>query len=141
MGPSGFTLKARVTDRAVVARVRLVEQGEALGVLLPVEGAAVDQQTADGGAVPADVLGGRVDDDVGAVLEGLADHRGGRVVHDLVPNPGIHQRQKYPRVGEQLPLTGTDQDDHFVAGFQTLYNQQVIRTVLIDKITGIITSH
>jgi hypothetical protein len=34
--------------------------------LAPVEVAAVDDDAADGGAVAADVLGGRVDDDVGA---------------------------------------------------------------------------
>ena len=70
-------------DQAVVARVRGVEVREALGVLGVVEGAAVDDHAADGGAVPAEVLGRRVHDDVGAQLD-RADQvrRGDRVVDD-----------------------------------------------------------
>jgi hypothetical protein len=39
-------------------------------VLAPVELAAVDDDAADGGAVAADPLSRRVDDNVGAVLDG-----------------------------------------------------------------------
>ena len=50
---------------------------------LPVEFAAVDDDAADGGSVAADELGGRVDDDVGAPLDGPAESgRGGGVVDD-----------------------------------------------------------
>ena len=52
---------------AVVRHVGLGEAGEL--AVTPVEVTAVDDDAADGGAVAADVLGGRVDDDVGAVLE------------------------------------------------------------------------
>ena len=49
----------------------------------PVELAAVDDDAADGIAVAADELGHRVEDDVGAVLEGPAEiGRGQRVVDD-----------------------------------------------------------
>ena len=68
--------------RAVIARVGLVQHREALGVLLPVEIAAIDDDAADRGAVAADVFGRRVHDDRGAVLERLAQHRRGGVVHD-----------------------------------------------------------
>ena len=68
--------------RAVIAGIGLVQRGEALGVRRPVEVAAVDDDAADRGAVPADVLGGRVHDDGGAVVERPADHRRRRVVHD-----------------------------------------------------------
>ena len=44
---------------AVVARVRLVEVGLPLGVRLPVEVARVDDDAADGVAVPADVFRAR----------------------------------------------------------------------------------
>ncbi|CDZ89285.1 hypothetical protein RHRU231_470133 [Rhodococcus ruber] len=67
-------------DHAVVAGVGGGELGVAGGAVGsgggPVEGAAVDDDPGDGGAVAAEVFGGRVHDDVGAVLEG-ADQVGG----------------------------------------------------------------
>ena len=69
-------------DRAVVARVRRVEHGKAVGMFLPVEIAAVDDDAADRGAVAADVFRRRVHGDGGAMLDRLAQHRTGRVVHD-----------------------------------------------------------
>lgn len=54
----------------VVALGRLDHLREAVGVLAPVELAAVDDDAADGGAVAADPLGRGVDDDVGAVVDG-----------------------------------------------------------------------
>ena len=48
----------------------------------PVERAAVHDDAADGRAVAADPLGGRVDDDVGAVLDRLREQRREGVVHD-----------------------------------------------------------
>ena len=64
--------------RAVIARVRRVEHREAVGVLLPVEIAAVDDDAADRGAVAADVFGGRMHGDRRAVLDRLAQHRAAR---------------------------------------------------------------
>ncbi|KAB8760612.1 hypothetical protein FH972_026604 [Carpinus fangiana] len=55
---------------AVVALAGLDKLGEALAVGAPVELAAVDDDAADGGAVAANPLGGRVDDNVGAVVDG-----------------------------------------------------------------------
>ena len=52
----------------MVGGIGIDEIGEAAGGL-PVELAAVDDDAADGGAVAADELGGRVDDDVGAPLD------------------------------------------------------------------------
>ena len=55
---------------AVVAVRGLDELGEAFAVLAPVELARVDNDTANGGAVAANPLGGGVDDNVGAVVDG-----------------------------------------------------------------------
>lgn len=71
---------------AVVALGRLDELREARGVLAPVELARVDNDTADGGAVAADPLGGRVDNNVGAVLDGLAEVAAG--TKGVVDNDG-----------------------------------------------------
>ena len=69
--------------RAVVRRVGLGEAGELLDVLRPLEPAAVDDDAADDRAVAAEELGGRVDDDVGAVLERADEvRRRDRVVDD-----------------------------------------------------------
>lgn len=46
---------------------------EASGVLAPVELAAVDDYTADGGAVAADPLGCAFDDDVSAMVDGAGE--------------------------------------------------------------------
>ncbi len=68
---------------AVVGRIGRVQQREARLVLGPGEFAGVDDDAADAGAVAAHVLGQRVHDDVGAVLERPAEHGGGyRVVDD-----------------------------------------------------------
>ena len=76
---------AQVTgvDEAVVGLVRRVVQGEALGLGSEVEVTGVDDCARDRGSVSAQVLGGRVDDDVGAPLD-RADQVGGgdRVVDD-----------------------------------------------------------
>ena len=66
---------------AVVGGIGLDEVLEAAGGL-PVELARVDDQAAEGGAVAADELGGGVDDDVGAPLDGPHQGRGGRGVVD-----------------------------------------------------------
>ena len=68
-------------DCAVVAGIGLVEQREA-GTVAPVEAATVEDDATDRGAVTADVLGGRVDGDVGAVLDRLTDDPGGNIVDD-----------------------------------------------------------
>jgi hypothetical protein len=51
--------------QAVVALGGLVELGETLGVLAPVELAGIDDDTSDSSTVATDPLGGRVDDNVG----------------------------------------------------------------------------
>jgi len=65
----------------VIGRVGVDEGGEAAG-RFPVELAAVDNDSADGGSVAADKLGCGVDDDVGAVLDGADQHGGGGGVID-----------------------------------------------------------
>src|SRR6202034_905022 len=64
-------------DEAVIAGVRLGKGGESPAALV-VERAAVDDDAPDGGAVAADELGGGVDDDVGAVTQGLSQVRRGQ---------------------------------------------------------------
>jgi hypothetical protein len=70
-------------DDAVVGDVGFVEALELQLVLGPGETSAVDDHAADRVAVAADVLGQRVHDDVGPMLEGAAQiGRGNRVVDD-----------------------------------------------------------
>ena len=64
---------------AVVGRIGIDEIGEAAGGF-PVELAAIDDDAANGGAVPANELGGRVDDDVRAPLDGPGTGRAMREV-------------------------------------------------------------
>jgi hypothetical protein len=66
---------------AVVSARRLGHEREAVA-LEPVEGAAVDDHAAHGVAVPAEVLGRRVHDDVGAMLLRPAEVGAGRGVVD-----------------------------------------------------------
>lgn len=66
----GSSTESLVELEAVVAVRGLVELGEAVGVLEPVKLARVDDDTADSGAVTADPLGSRVDDNIGAVVDG-----------------------------------------------------------------------
>ncbi len=66
--------------QAVVALVGLGE--ERVAAAAPVEVAAVDDDAADGGAVPAEPLGERLDDDSGAVLDRAAQVRGPEGVVD-----------------------------------------------------------
>lgn len=51
----------------------LNELGEARAVGTPVELAGIDDDAADGGAVAADPLGRRMDNDVGAVVDGARE--------------------------------------------------------------------
>src|SRR6202034_1546949 len=67
---------------AVVGFVRLGEQGEAFGVLLPREIASVNDEAADRRAVSADVFRRGVYDDRRTVLERPGDQRSGGVVGD-----------------------------------------------------------
>ena len=66
----------------MVARVRLVEHGEAVSVFLPVEIAPIDDDASNRGTVTANVLRCRVHDDRGTMLDGLAQDRASRIVHD-----------------------------------------------------------
>ena len=59
--------------KPMVGRVRLHEPGEFVGVLRPVEVAAVDDASADLRRVPVHVLRRRVRDDVAAELERTAE--------------------------------------------------------------------
>ena len=70
----------------MVARIRLGELGEAAG-RCPVELAAVDDDAADDGAVAADELGRRVDDDVGAVLDRSTRYGVGSVLSRISGTP------------------------------------------------------
>ena len=72
--------------QAVVALIRLDHLREAAAT--PVEGAAVHDHAAHAGGVAIDVLGGRVDDDVGAMLEGAAQVGGAEGVVDQ--QRGLH---------------------------------------------------
>ena len=70
-------------DNAVVAGVRPDEDLELLRLRAPVEVAGIDHDAADRGAVAADELRQRVDDDVDALIEEpRADRRRDRVVND-----------------------------------------------------------
>ena len=62
-------------DDAVVADVRLVEAAEPRLVLGPGELARIDDRPADRGAMAAEVLGQRMHDDVGTVLNGAEQVR------------------------------------------------------------------
>ncbi|MDQ1113057.1 hypothetical protein QE418_002505 [Microbacterium testaceum] len=88
---------------AVVRGVGGREAGEAVGVLGPREGAAVDDHAADRGAVPAEELRRRVHDDVGAVLEGADQVRG----RDRVVDDERHTRL-VRRVGDRADVEDVD---------------------------------
>src|ERR1700751_5754613 len=66
---------------AVITRVRLIEHWETVCMLLPVEVAAVNDNSADGGAVPADIFCRRVHRDCCTMLDRLAQDRARGVVH------------------------------------------------------------
>lgn len=66
----GGGAESLVELETVVAVRGLVELGESVGVLEPVKLARVDDDTANGGAVAANPLGGRVDDDISTVVDG-----------------------------------------------------------------------
>ncbi len=74
-------------DEPVVARVGLVEATEPLGVGGVVERPAVDDGTRDRRPVPAEVLRGRVDDDVRAPLQRADQIRRGHGVVDHERHP------------------------------------------------------
>ena len=75
-------LRSLGPDRAVIGFIRLREQRKALGMLLPREIAAVDDEAADRGAVAADVFGRGIDHDRRAMLERPRDQRRRGVVDD-----------------------------------------------------------
>ena len=66
----GYRAERVVELETVVSLARVVELREALRMLAPVELPTVDYHTANGSAVSAYPLGRRMDDDVGAVLDG-----------------------------------------------------------------------
>ena len=93
-------------DHAVIGHVRRVQPRELVGVPGPGEVAGVDEQAADTVAVPAEILGERVHDDVGAVVERPAQvGRGDRVVddqRDAVPVGDIGQRRDIGDVAQWI---------------------------------------
>jgi hypothetical protein len=66
----GDVAKGLVELETVITLRGLVELREASGVLTPVELARVYDHTSDGSTVTADPFGGRVDDDIGAMVDG-----------------------------------------------------------------------
>src|SRR5699024_10864774 len=62
--------------------IGLLDPGETFRLGTEVEGAPVHHHTGDGGAVPAQVLGGRVHHEVGPVLDGAEQVGGGHGVVD-----------------------------------------------------------
>lgn len=66
----GDVAKGLVELETVVTLRGLVELREASGVLTPVELARVYDDTSDGSTVTADPFGGRVDDDISAMVDG-----------------------------------------------------------------------
>ena len=79
----GEIAEGLVQDDAVIFRARLATASDSGLVARPVEGAAVDDHAADRIAVAAEKFGQRMHDDVGAVLDRLAEvGRRQRVVDD-----------------------------------------------------------
>ena len=111
-GHEGGTAESLVEVQAVVGGVRLGQGRELARHLGPVELAAFDDHTAEGGAVAADELGGGLDHHVGAVLQRAEQVRSGEgVVHDhrqvmLVGDFGdcLEVRQISVRVAEGLEV-------------------------------------
>lgn len=66
----GDVAKGLVELETVVTLRGLVELREASGVFAPVEFARVYHNTSDGSTVTADPFGGRVDDDISAMVDG-----------------------------------------------------------------------
>ena len=86
---------------------RFGETGEA--AVAPVEGAGLGDHAGDGRAVPADELRGRVDDDVGAVLDRPAEvRRGQRGVDDQRQVLGVGDVGQGGDVGHRARRVGHD---------------------------------
>ena len=111
-GHKGGSAESLVEVQAVVGGIRLGQSRELARNGVPVELAAFDDHTAEGGAVAADELGGGLDHDVSAVLQRAEQVRGGEgVVHNhrqvvLVGDfgDGFEVRQVGVRVAEGLEV-------------------------------------
>ena len=111
-GHKGGSAEGLVEVQAVIGGIRLGQSRELARNGVPVELAAFDDHTAEGGAVAADELGGGLDHDVSAVLQRAEQVRGGEgVVHNhrqvvLVGDfgDGFEVRQVGVRVAEGLEV-------------------------------------
>ncbi len=72
--------------QAVVARIRFGELGEF--AVIPGKFSGIDNDTANRVPVAADILGGRVDDDIRTMLDRADESDTGRIIHDK-GDPGI----------------------------------------------------
>ena len=110
LGDEAEIAEALVEAHPVIAARGLGHVG--IAAVVPGKLAGFDEHPAHGGAVPADILGGRMDDDVGAVLEGPAQVGRGEGVVDHQRHPGLaaHRRegleveQVEPRVADDLAV-------------------------------------
>ena len=98
-----FQAEALRVHHAVVALVGRREPRELVGVGVPIKAARIHDDASDGGAVAVHVLGGGVGHDVGAPLDGPAQHRRGEgVVHDerhaMCGSTNVHSSPMRPMV-------------------------------------------
>src|ERR1700722_7500618 len=100
-------------DCAVIARIRRVEGGLALGEFLPVEIDALDDQTAAPTAMAAKIFGRGINDDRRAVIERTRDQRRRRIVDDqryakAAPDRGdLGDREHHQfRIGQRFGVIG-----------------------------------
>ena len=117
------TLHARLNDvgqrpehlgelHAVISRARLRDRRVLVG---PCELAAIDDDAADGGAVPAQELGGRLDHDIGAVLDRPAQVRRRHRIVDHQRHAGLVRDLRHrldvehvhARIGDGFAVQGT----------------------------------
>ena len=102
----GVLAEVAVPVEPAVVRHGLVEEREAL--VRPVEATGFDDDAAEGGPVAAEELGGRVDDDVGAPLDGAVEvRRRDRRVDDQRQVVGVGDLGQALEVGD---LTGRVRD-------------------------------
>lgn len=122
---------------AMVAVRGLDELGEAVAVLAPVELAGVNNDTANGGAVAANPLGGGVDDNVGTVVngtdkvassaKGVVDDQGDALLVSDLGN-GLKVGHIVARVTDALDVDGL--------GFVVNGSGNVLGLVAVDELGG-----
>ena len=97
----GSRAELLVENEAVIAGIGFGQHREFAGGA-PVEAAAVDDHAADRNAVPAEPFGGRVHDDVGAMLDRAAEIGRGKGVVDQERNAGRMRDLRNPGNIEHL---------------------------------------